>query len=741
MTTFNDRYDILDELGHGGMATVYRARDRRHGRDVAVKVMLPAVAASIGAGRFLSEIEIAARLQHPQIVPVFDSGNDHGQLYFVMPLIEGESLREKLVRERQLPVSEAVRLVREVAEALEYAHSQGVLHRDLKPENILLSRGHALLSDFGIARAPASAGSEGTTQLLTQAGALLGTPAYMSPEQASGERNLGPASDVYSLGCVLFELLAGEAPFKGGTLQESLVRRFTTEAPRVRSVRADTPAACDAAVAKAMARDLSQRFASALTFADALAKSVERADARDLDPVGDRSIAVVPFDNLSPDPNDAYLADGLTEELITDLAKIPALRVIARNSSVAARQRTGDLKEIARILDVRYLLEGSVRRAGTQLRITAQLIDGTTDAHLWAEKYAGTMDDVFEMQEQISRTIVEGLRVRLDEAEPPKATVADIEAYELYLRAKHYAGQSVMKMPEAMACLEECMRRDPQFAPAFCAMGALLIQAAFFGFIKPRPVWERVQALARQAIALAPRSGAAHELLASVAIYRDRNWTEARRLYRQAAELEPGIGFDRIFHAWFLAFSGEIAAAVREAQAGRRLDPLSFFGQVTEAAMHLYAGDWDESLRHSDRLIAFDPQFPEGYHIKGYLLLVRGEHAQALPVLEQAMALSHRASWPMAKVGCALAALGRETESRVLLAELEQRAETEPISPTAVATLHLHLGDRRGFYRWMDRALEDGDPFALSIERERLWDSARAEPAFRELKRRIGLPN
>jgi serine/threonine-protein kinase len=738
MKTLGDRYEIIDELGRGGMATVYRAQDRRHGRTVAVKVMLPEIADSLGAGRFLSEIETAARLQHPQIVPVFDSGDADGELYFVMPLIEGESLRARLDREGRLAVDESVRFVREVAEALEYAHGQGVLHRDIKPENILLSRGHALLADFGIARSAHSPNSE-QTQLLTQAGAMLGTPAYMSPEQASGERELRPASDVYSLGCLLFELLTGAPPFKGATLQESLVKRFTADPPRVRSLRAEVSAACEAAVARAMSRESSQRFASAQEFADALADANRTAASPSFDIVGDRSIAVVPFDNLSPDPNDAYLADGLTEELITDLSRVSALRVIARNSSTAARRRTGDLKEIARMLDVRYLLEGSVRRAGTQLRITAQLIDGTTDAHLWAEKYGGTMDDVFEMQERISRTIVEELRVRLQESVPRTAPVTDIETYELYLRAKHLAGQSLMRMPDAVVCLEAVTTRDPKFAPACCALGALLVQAAFLGFTKARAAWVRVKALAEQAIAADPRSGAAHELLASVAVYRDRNWSEAKRLYRRAAELEPGVGFDRIFHAWFLAFSGDLESALRETRAGRRLDPLSYFGLITEAVVQIYVGAYDEAESHLDKLIAIDPQFPEGHHIKGYLLLVRRQHAEALACLERAVALSRRASWPVAKSGCALAGLGRVAEARELLAELERRTDAEPISPSAVATLHLHLGDHDAFFRWMDISLDEGDPYTMAIERDRLWDSARGDPRYRDFVRRAGL--
>jgi serine/threonine-protein kinase len=734
-----DRYEIIEELGRGGMAKVYRARDRRHGRDVAVKVMLPDIARSIGSRRFLSEIEIAARLQHPQIVPVFDSGDANGQLFFVMPLIEGESLRSRLEREKSLDVEEAVRLVREIAEALGYAHGAGVVHRDLKPENILLSRGHALLADFGIARAATAGPGAQDTQMQTLAGTVLGTPTYMSPEQATGEREVGPASDVYSLGCVLFELLTGEPPLRGATVQDTLLKRVTTDAPSVRSLRADIPAACDATLARALARDPSRRFASALQFADALGEIFVTSTSSGLNPLGDRSIAVVPFDNMSPDPNDAYLADGLTEELIADLSKVPALRVIARNSSTAARKRTGDLKELAQILDVRYLLEGSVRRAGTQLRITAQLIDGTTDSHLWAEKYSGSMDDVFEMQERISRTIVEELRVRLDDAGPRSAPVTDIETYELYLRAKHLAGESVMRMPEAMECLEKALQRDPSFAPACCAMGALYVQAAFFGYTQPRPAWDRVQQLADRAVALDPRSGPAHELLASVAIYRDRDWKKAGRLYDRAAELAPGLGFDRFFHAWFLAFSGRVADGIREAQAGRSLDPLSYFGQATESAMHLYAGNWDESLRVIEKLIAVAPGFPEGYHVKGYLLLVRGQYEEALPILERAVETSHRASWPVAKVGCALAALGRGTEARELLNELYRRTDQEPISPAAVATLNLFLGDREAFYQWVNRSLEERDPFIMAIELERLWDSARNEPAFRDLVRRINL--
>jgi serine/threonine-protein kinase len=738
MMLVTERYTLTSELGRGGMATVHRARDSRHGRDVAVKVMLPSVAESLGAERFLREIETAARLQHPHIVPVFDSGNVDGQLFFVMPLIEGESLRAKLVREGRLDVEDAVRIVREIADALDYAHSEGVVHRDLKPENILMSRGHALLADFGIARASKARDDVA----LTQAGVSLGTPAYMSPELASGESDVGPASDVYALGCILFELLTGQPPFTGSTYQAILVKRFTTNAPRVRSVRRDVPQGYDDAIARALERDPAQRIPTARAFAEALAAGVSHRPAVAPDAgTGDRSIVVLPFDNLSPDPNDAYLADGLTEELIADLSRVKALRVIARNSSAAAYQRTKDLKEISRMLDVRYLLEGSVRRAGKALRITAQLIDGTTDAHLWAEKYGGTIDEVFEMQERISRSIVDELRARLttDEKTERGATVTDPETYELYLRAKHMLGQSLLRMPEATALLEEVMRRDPRFVPAYTALGSPLFLCAMFNYIEPKAAWEQMQSLADKALAVNPRSGPAHEMLAAVAIYRDWNWAEARRLYERAAELEPGAGLDRFLYAFFLAFSGDVEGGLQAARLGRRLDPLSFLGFLTESVMLSYKGDFEAALPLALRPTELDPQFPEGYHIAGYICLCMRDYARAAELLVRAVETSHRAAWPMAKLGVALVNLGRRDEALALLTELEQRAHEATMSAPAVATLQLHLGDHAAFYEWVNRGIDERDPFALSLSREVLWERARLEPEFQKLLLRVGL--
>jgi tetratricopeptide (TPR) repeat protein len=361
---------------------------------------------------------------------------------------------------------------------------------------------------------------------------------------------------------------------------------------------------------------------------------------------------------------------------------------------------------------------------------------------VWAEKYGGTIDDVFEMQERISRSIVDELRARLtDQEEAGRTTVVtDAETYELYLRAKHMLGQSVMRLPEATALLEEATRRDPRFVPAYLAMAMPLVLAAVFNYIQPKAAWARIQSTADRALSADPRSGAAHELRAAVSIYRDWDWAEAARLYERAIQLEPGAGFDRFLYAFFLTFRGDVDGALQAARAGRRLDPLSFIGFLTEALMLAYTGDFDGALALAVRPSELDPQFPEGYHIEGYLLLGMREHARALLRLERAVELSRRASWPTAKLGCALVGLGRTAEASALRDELTQRADAElTVSPSAVATLHLHLGDHASFYRWMHRGIDERDPWVLALDREFLWDSARDDPAFRELRQRVGL--
>ncbi|HQR18977.1 MAG TPA: serine/threonine-protein kinase, partial [Gemmatimonadales bacterium] len=429
----SDRYRIERELGQGGMARVYLAHDLKHDREVAIKVLREDLAETLGRSRFLREIRLAAALNHPHILPLYDSGEADGFLYFVMPVMTGQTLRDRLAAEKALPVEDAVRIATEVADALDYAHRHDVVHRDIKPENILLHEGHALVADFGIGKALAAASDASSTA--TQIGVTVGTPAYMSPEQAAGGE-LDGRSDLFALGCVLYEMLTGDVAFTGPTVQAIIARRFVYSPPRVTELRNSIPEVVSQAVERLLEKAPGERPATGAQVASALRSGEASASRPRSD---DKSLAVLPFVNRSADAENEYFAEGLTEELITDLARVRALRVISRTSSMQLKGTTKGMREIGRELGVRYVLEGSVRRAGNSLRITAQLIDTLSDAQLWAEKYNGTMDDVFDVQERVSRAIVDALNVTLSSDEDRRLAarpIQDVRAFELYLQAR-----------------------------------------------------------------------------------------------------------------------------------------------------------------------------------------------------------------------------------------------------------------------------------------------------------------
>jgi serine/threonine-protein kinase len=406
-TVLADRYTMDRELGQGGMASVFLAQDQKHHRKVAIKVLKPELAAALGRERFLREIETAAGLNHPHVLPLHDSGEADGFLYYVIPYVEGESLRERLDRERQLPLEDALQVAREVADALSYAHSHNILHRDIKPGNILLSAGHALVTDFGIARAITATGGG----QLTEVGALVGTPAYMSPEQVDGSQYIDGRADIYSLGCVLFEMLVGEPPFRGSSLTAVIANRLSSPMPSPRAFRQLVPEAVDAAVRKAMADLPADRFATVAQFAEALGTT--RPSGPTLVAVPDRSIAVLPFKNQSSDPESEYFSDGIAEEIINALAQLPGLHVAARTSSFAFKGKGADIAEVGAKLKVATVLDGSVRKAGNRVRITAQLVNVSDGYHLWSERYDSELDDVFAIQDHIARAIAQRFEVML----------------------------------------------------------------------------------------------------------------------------------------------------------------------------------------------------------------------------------------------------------------------------------------------------------------------------------------
>ncbi len=503
--TIAGNYRIEREVGRGGMAVVYRAHDIRHARAVALKVLNPDIAASLGKDRFLFEIHVAARLNHPHIVALYDSGEYEGLLYYVMPFIEGPTLRDHLTQQSRLSVSEGLRLTAQIAGALDYAHRLGIVHRDIKPENVMIHEGEALVTDFGIAKALSSASSS----MLTQTGVALGTPAYMSPEQAAGEPELDGRSDLYSFACVIYEMLTGQPPFTAETLQGLIAKRFTSKPPSARTVLPAIPERVASAISRALSIEPKDRFDTVSAFA----ASLKTGEIPEPDKPTKPSIAVLPFENMSADPENEFFSDGITEEIINSLSKVQALEVVSRRSAFAYKGKDADMRTVGGELGVRHLLSGSVRRSGNRLRISAELIDVETGYHLWSERFDRDMADVFAIQDEIAGNIVKALSVMLTEKEQAalKASPSrSVRAYDYYLKGRRAVHTfNLASYNKAEDDLRRAISLDPDYAPAWANL-AEICAIRHVAFLSDAEAVEQADSASRRAVDLSPDMGYAH---------------------------------------------------------------------------------------------------------------------------------------------------------------------------------------------------------------------------------------
>jgi serine/threonine protein kinase/tetratricopeptide (TPR) repeat protein len=726
----SDRYWIERELGSGGMATVYLAEDLKHRRQVAIKVLRPELSATLGPGRFVREIEIAANLTHPHIVPLFDSGEAGGFLYYVMPFVEGESLRDRLLREEKLSVPETVRITDQVASALSYAHERGVVHRDIKPENILLAGDQAIVADFGIARAVEVAGGG----KLTGTGIAVGTPAYMSPEQAVGETEVDGRSDVYALGCAVYEMVSGRTPFEGATPQALLAKHAVDTAPSLGMIDPDIPLFVERAVSRALAKEPARRFKTPRDFAATLTSQTVVA------PEG-KSIVVLPFENLSPDPDQDYFSDGLTEELIADLSKVRALHVISRTSAMLLKGSQKDMPTIARELNVRYVLEGSVRWAGSNLRITAQLIEAATDAHLWAEKYTGTLEDVFDLQEQLSRSIVEALKVTLTPDEDrhlASRDIPDAEAYALYVRAR----QEFQKFTEgsldvAEKLVERALARTGPNALLLATAAEIAYGFQDMGYRPAAETLDRGDALATRALELNPNLAEAHVAKGLIAQRRFDIPATVRHALR-AVELDPANAMAAWAAGLFLAEVGHTDEAREHGDRARALDPLWWPAQVGSFYADLFDGNYDSALARMVGMHTVSADNPVADLWLGVCLVYASRSDEAATPLDRAAAAG--VGIFSATATCVGAMMSGDREAvRAVLADPGTRESLEMATELSwvVAAASATVGDLDEALYWLSRAIEMGfinhrffaevDPFLARL---------RGNPRFEELMER-----
>jgi len=729
-----DRYAIERELGSGGMATVYLAEDLKHERKVAVKVLRVELAVALGADRFLSEIKITAQLNHPRILPLLDSGEADRLLYYVMPYVEGETLRDRLNREGQLPIENAIQTTSEVADALSHAHSRDIVHRDIKPENIFLSAGQAVIGDFGIARAITAAGGE----RLTQTGMAVGTPAYMSPEQASGESRIDGRSDVYALGCVVYEMLAGAPPFTGTSAQAIMARHSLDPVPSLRTVRSTIPEGLEQVILKALAKIPADRFASAVAFAEALTKpAVVRPSAP--------SIAVLPFLNMSADPENEYFADGMTEDVIAQLSKIRALKVISRTSVMPFKKREQSLREIAAKLGVATLVEGSLRRAGNRVRIVAQLIDAETDQHLWAETYDRQLTDIFAIQSDVALHIAAAVNAEITPGEKTrigKEPTSDPEAYHLYLKGRHcllrYTSEGIR---QGLEYFEQAIEKDPNYALAYTGVAtacAILGMGFGSGEIRPDEAHRRGKEAVAKALDIDDELGEAHATLAFLKFVSDFEWTGAEREFKRAIELNPGSWTYDVYGLMLSALEryDEAIAAQRRAQ---ELDPLAAVHSSDIASTLLRADRCDEAMQEAKRLIEMQPDFPMGHSTLGWAYVKKGRCEEGLAEVEKAVSLNPGNTMLLAQLGQAFALAGRVGEAREVLQQLEELSRQRYVPPTHMAYVYTGLGDQDKAIDSLEQAYEERAGGVYGIKGSFLFATLRSHPRFTALLRKMNL--
>ncbi len=736
-----DRYRIERELGHGGMATVYLAEEVKYGRPVAVKVLRADLGFALGAERFLREIGIAARLSHPLLVPLIDSGEWAGLVYYVSAYVEGGSLRDRLRRDRTLPVAEAVRITVDVAAALDFAHRAGFVHRDVKPENVLFADGHALLADFGIARATCDDDAEP----VTAAGLAIGTPEYMSPEQASGESRLDARSDVYGLACVLYEMLAGEPPFSGTTARTVMARQVTEEPRPLRALRPGVPTGVEAAVVRALAKDPDRRFASTADFAAALQAALQAEPAaRPRGYAGaTRSLAVLPFVNASPDPENEYLSDGITDELIDALANVDGLRVASRTSVFALKGKPQDVRAIGALLDCAVVLEGTVRRAGHQLRITAQLTSTEDGRLLWSQRYDRRVADVFEIQDEIARTIVGTLRATsfADLAAPPvRRHTESVVAYRLYLRGRYEWNRRTREgVAAGIRYFEQAIAEDPSYALAYTGLADCYALEVDYRSIPVHEGFAKAKDYARRAIALDDSLAEAHTSLAWSLFAYDWAWDEAAREFRRAIECDPRYATAHQWYAFALASRGALDEALVEGHTAVELDGGSVSARRSLGWAYYYARRYPDARYHLDRAIAMDPNAEENYRTLGLVLAIEGDADEATRVLQEAAAMPEAGSYTRGTLAYALARDGRTADARAILAGLTAEAAHDYVSPVAFATVHLGLGDVESALDWTERALEGRRGWLAYLRVNPILDPMRGHPRFDTLLARMRL--
>jgi len=773
-------YKILEKLGEGGMGVVYKAEDLTLGRTVALKFLPPdAIARKEDRARLVHEARAAAALLHPNICPIHEIAESEGRTFIAMAHIEGRNLKDRIA-DGPLPLDEALSIARQIGGALASAHAKGIIHRDVKPANVMLtSEGRAMLMDFGLAKV------SGATKL-TRTGTTMGTAGYMSPEQVRG-KEADHRSDIWALGVVLYEMVSQRAPF-GGEYEAALLYSIMNEDPAPLSKEGnDIPAGLDGVLAKTLAKDPARRYqkaeelvadietlvrhhealpagkalpakglkrlwrrwrpwqrAAAVSAACVVAAAVVYSTAVLFLPEGEAidSIAVLPFENPSGDPEQEYFADGMTDEIIGQLGKLRVLKVISRTSSMRYKGVKKPLPEIARELSVESVLEGWVRRGEDHVRIWVNLVNARTDKSIWSGTFDMTDADIFALQTDVALRVAQALKATLSPEEKDRLQEkppADAEAYQLYLKGEYFLNKlAEEETRKSIRCFEQALELDPEYAAAYAGLSTAYQSLSLYGHVSPEEIYPRAREYALKALELDESSAAAHATLASLSMY-DWDWKSSENEFSRAIELEPGVAGTCDRYAFFLFKMGRTGEAVAQQTRAVELDPLSIVYRQNLGEVLYYARRYDESIEASLEASEMDSTFPQTCMFLGMAYAAIGKIDEAVKALDRDMELSggekpEVESW----IGVAYALAGQKDRARQIYANMVDQSKSEFIAPFPLACMCFVLGDVDRGFEWLQEGYERRDPRMSFLKVHPACDGVRADPRYLAWLQKMG---
>jgi serine/threonine protein kinase/Flp pilus assembly protein TadD len=744
-------YEALSPLGEGGMGEVYLAVDTRLGRKVALKLLPSSYTDDADrVRRFGQEARAASALNHPNIVTIYEVGRVDGHYFIAAEYVEGKTLRERLKRE-PMDFKSALEIAIPVASALDAAHHAGIVHRDVKPENVMIRPdGLVKLLDFGIAkltekRSKLDLDSEAATAVKahTSPGMIIGTAAYMSPEQTRGE-TVDARTDIFSFGTLLYEMLTGEQPFTGETMYHTIVAILEKEPPPVSQFNNSYQPEIEKIIKKCLAKKADERYSTANNLLDdlkevreelAFQSKLERSSAPSKKAEAEteiirakttseteklNSIAVLPFTNISAEVENEYFCDGLAEELLNTLAKIEDLKVAARTSAFSFKNKNVEISEIGKTLNVKAVLEGSVRRSGNRLRISVQLVNAADGYHLWSERYDREMRDIFDVQDEITLAVVDALKVKLlgeEKAAILKRYTDNTEAYELYLKGLYHCNKWTDEgLRKGMEYFEKALEKDPEFAAAYAKIADYYHFSSHIGLFSPQEIFPKWKAAAERALEVDEGLDDAHLAMAHIYFYYDRDWAASQREYERAVELNPNSPDAHKYYGLFLASRERFDQAVAEAKKALELDPLSIAVNIVAGFVYLFVDRMDDTLRLVRRMIELDSNAPHGYWLGGSLLMANGEYEEAVEALQKSLSLGDN-QMALGKLGCAYGLAGRRDEALKVLDQLFEMRGRQYADPFNIARVYSGLGDNDNAFRWMERAVEEHSADLVFLKR------------------------